>query len=46
MYDTKGKEIKLELTNNILNVSKLARGVYVIRVVTDNGTLEQKLVLE
>ena len=46
LYDSRGKEIKLELLDNTLNVSKLPRGIYVIRVATDNGTLEQKLVLE
>lgn len=46
LFDLKGKNIQIQISDNSINVSKLPRGMYVLRVTTTEGTLEQKLVLE
>jgi len=46
LIDIAGNKSKVQLTENILNVSKLPRGIYVLRLETSKGTTEQKIVLE
>jgi len=46
LIDITGKKAQVDLAENTLNVSKLPRGIYVLRIVTSKGTIEQKIVLE
>ena len=46
LVDITGKKAQISLSENTLNVSKLPRGIYVLRIVTSKGTTEQKIVLE
>jgi len=46
LFDIAGNKIQVQLTEKTLNVSKLPRGIYVLRLVTSKGTTEQKIVLE
>ena len=34
------------MNDNTFNVSKLPRGIYILRIVTSKGIIEQKVVLE
>lgn len=44
VYDVLGKVVNADYANDQLNVSTLSRGVYVINVNTNRGTLTQKFV--
>jgi len=44
LYDVLGKNTGAVLVNGEINVSQLARGVYILNVNTDSGTLTQKIV--
>lgn len=46
LVDITGKKAQVILSENTLNVSKLPRGIYVLRIVTSRGITEQKIVLE
>lgn len=46
LIDIAGNKTKVILTKNILNVSKLPRGIYLLHIETSRGTIEQKIVLE
>ncbi len=46
LVDITGKKAQVKLNENTLNVSKLPRGIYVLRIITSRGTTEQKIVLE
>jgi sugar lactone lactonase YvrE len=46
LFDTAGKQVKVKMTDNTLNVAKLPRGIYVLRVATSKGNIEQKIVLK
>jgi hypothetical protein len=47
VYDILGKQIKNEtLNNNTLNVSDLSTGVYILKLIQNNSTVTQKLVIE
>ena len=46
LYDTSGKQVKAMMLNNSLNVSKLPRGIYVLKLETSKGNIEQKVVLK
>ncbi|WP_432412957.1 T9SS type A sorting domain-containing protein [Rasiella sp. SM2506] len=44
MYDVLGKDTGLRLSNGTINTSNLARGVYILNIATDRGTLTEKIV--
>ena len=46
LFDIRGKQVKVQMTDKTLNVSRLPRGIYVLRLETSKGTFEQKVVLE
>jgi len=46
LYDITGKQVKIRMTDNTINVSKLPRGIYVLKLNTSKGSIEQKVVLE
>jgi len=46
LFNIRGKQIRAKMTDNSFNVSKLPRGIYVLRIVTSKGIIEQKVVLE
>ncbi|WP_117880144.1 NHL domain-containing protein [Aureibaculum luteum] len=46
MFDSNGSQVKVQLKDNSLNVAKLPRGIYVLRIATSEGSTEQKVVLE
>lgn len=46
MFDIRGAEVKFSLVNNTLNVSRLPRGIYIVRIATSKGNIDQKVVLE
>ncbi|MCK0130373.1 T9SS type A sorting domain-containing protein [Flavobacteriaceae bacterium F08102] len=46
LYDSSGTLVKVPLINNSLNVSKLPRGIYILKITTSEGSSEQKVVLE
>lgn len=46
MFNVNGAKANVQLSGKTLNVSKLPRGIYVLRIVTSEGTLEEKVVLE
>lgn len=46
LFDINGNKANVQMTNNTLNVSKLPRGIYVLKLVTSEGAMEEKIVLE
>lgn len=46
LFDIRGKQVKVQMINKTLNVSRLPRGIYVLRLKTSKGAFEQKVVLE
>ena len=44
LYDVLGKDTGLKLSNGTINTSSLARGVYMLNIQTDRGTLTEKIV--
>lgn len=46
LYDVLGKSTNVSLSNGQINVSNLARGVYILNVDTSAGTLTEKVVIE
>ena len=44
LYDVLGKDTGLRLSNGTINTSSLARGVYMLNIQTDRGTLTEKIV--
>jgi hypothetical protein len=44
LYDIVGKNTGVVLVNGAIDVSNLARGVYILNVTTDQGTLTQKVI--
>ena len=46
LYDVLGKKVNVDVSNGQVNVAGLSRGVYVINVETNAGTLTEKLVIE
>ncbi len=44
LYDVLGKDTGLRLSNGTINTSSLARGVYILNISTDRGTLTEKIV--
>lgn len=46
VYDVLGKKVNADVSDAQVNVSGLARGVYVINVETNVGTLTEKLIIE
>jgi hypothetical protein len=46
LYDVLGKDTGLQLVNGTINTSNLNRGVYILNLKTDKGTLTQKVVKE
>ncbi|QNJ96822.1 T9SS type A sorting domain-containing protein [Constantimarinum furrinae] len=46
LYDVLGKDTGLQLVNGAINTSNLSRGVYILNLKTDRGTLTQKVVKE
>lgn len=46
LFDIRGKQVKVQMTDKTLNVSRLPRGIYVLRLETSKGAFEQKVVLE
>ena len=46
LTDITGKRVQVKLNNNALNVSKLRRGLYILRLNTSKGEMELKVVLE
>ena len=46
LFNIRGKQVRVKMIDNSFNVSKLPRGVYVLRIVTSKGMIEQKVVLE
>ncbi len=46
LLDITGKQVKVQIIDNALNVSRLPRGIYVLKLDTSKGSLEQKIVLE
>ncbi|WP_439150934.1 T9SS type A sorting domain-containing protein [Winogradskyella sp.] len=47
VYDILGKQVKNEiLTNNILNVSNLNTGVYIVKITQNNASTTKKLVIK
>lgn len=46
LFDITGKQVKVKIKDKTLNVTKLPRGIYLLRIATSNGSFEQKVVLE
>ncbi|RPD96507.1 T9SS C-terminal target domain-containing protein [Aureibaculum marinum] len=46
MFNSNGGQVNVKMNNKTLNVSKLPRGIYVLRITTSEGSTEQKVVLE
>ncbi len=46
LFDTKGNKVNVSLKNNSLDVAKLPRGIYVLKISTSLGDFEEKVVLE
>ena len=46
MFNANGGQVKVQLNDNTLNVAKLPRGIYVLKIATTKGSIEQKVVLE
>jgi hypothetical protein len=47
VFDILGKQVlKESVNNNVLNISKLNSGVYIIKVSQENATITKKLVIE
>jgi len=44
LYDILGKNTGVDLVNGIIDVTNLSRGVYILNVKTDQGTLTQKVI--
>jgi len=44
LYDILGKDTNLRLIDGVINTSNLARGVYILNINTDLGSLTQKIV--
>ena len=44
LYDVLGKDTNLQLVNGTINTSNLSRGVYILSLRTDIGSLTQKIV--
>jgi len=44
LYDVLGKNTGANLTNGTIDVSKLARGVYILKINTTQGTLTKKVI--
>lgn len=44
LYNLLGQDTGLRLVNGTMNVSELARGIYILNVETSVGTLTQKVV--
>ncbi len=44
LFDVLGKETGLRLVNGTINTSGLARGVYILNIQTDRGSLTEKIV--
>ncbi len=46
VYDMSGKKIGMELSNNSLNVSSLADGVYLLNIFSDTGSVTKRLIIK
>ncbi len=46
LFDITGKQVKVIMNDNTMNVSRLPRGIYVLKLNTSKGSFEQKVVLE
>ncbi|EDM45199.1 hypothetical protein SCB49_03724 [unidentified eubacterium SCB49] len=46
LYDVLGKSTNVAVSNGVVNVANLARGVYIVNIETTAGTLTEKLVIE
>jgi hypothetical protein len=46
LYDVLGKATNVSLSNDQINVSGLARGIYILNVNTTAGTLTEKVIIE
>jgi len=46
LFDSSGNQVKVQLINNSMNVARLPRGLYVLKITTSEGSSEQKVVLE
>lgn len=47
LFDIRGKQVTVQVANdNGINVSRLPRGIYILRLATSQGAIEQKIVLE
>ncbi len=46
LYDVLGKKVNADVSNGQVNVAGLSRGIYVINVETNAGTLTEKLIIE
>ena len=46
LFSINGKQTRVKMNDNTFNVSKLPRGIYILRIVTSKGIIEQKVVLE
>ncbi|HZW78547.1 MAG TPA: T9SS type A sorting domain-containing protein [Flavobacteriaceae bacterium] len=44
LYDVLGKSVNVNFANGIVNTSSLSRGVYLLQINTNEGTLTQKIV--
>ncbi len=43
LFDVTGKEIKVDVENNTVNLTELKAGVYTLKIVTPNGTAIRKI---
>ena len=46
LFNINGKQASVKIKDKTFNVSKLPRGIYILRIVTSKGIMEQKVVLE
>lgn len=46
IFDILGKEVVYLTNNNTINVSKLKTGIYILKVMTDNGSITKKIIIE
>lgn len=46
MFNINGGQVKVKMNDKSLDVAKLPRGVYVLKITTSEGSTEQKVVLE
>lgn len=44
IYDISGKELKVNINNKQINVTALKNGLYILKIVTDKGTYNQKFI--